>query len=68
MPDLQLKDVEACRKVYGAGGSPTEILLAIWGSKGNKIVQLYNYLGRIRNIRAMRIIRHLGLVFFLFSD
>uniref|UniRef100_A0A0R3Q4H8 non-specific serine/threonine protein kinase n=1 Tax=Brugia timori TaxID=42155 RepID=A0A0R3Q4H8_9BILA len=33
--------------------------LAIWGSKGNKVIQLYNCLGRAKLVRAMKAVRHL---------
>uniref|UniRef100_A0A915PC98 Protein kinase domain-containing protein n=1 Tax=Setaria digitata TaxID=48799 RepID=A0A915PC98_9BILA len=47
MPDIGNADVRACREA-GFFESPTENLLAIWGSKGNKIIQLYNCLGRVK--------------------
>uniref|UniRef100_A0A8R1TTB4 non-specific serine/threonine protein kinase n=1 Tax=Onchocerca volvulus TaxID=6282 RepID=A0A8R1TTB4_ONCVO len=58
MPDIGNVDVRACRDA-GSYESPTENLLAIWGSKGNKIIQLYNCLGRAKLVRAMKAIRHL---------
>ncbi|KAM3726021.1 Pelle-like serine/threonine-protein kinase [Dirofilaria immitis] len=58
MPDIGSADVRACRDA-GSFESPTENLLAIWGSKGNKITQLYNCLGRAKLVRAMKAIRHL---------
>ncbi|KHN79855.1 Serine/threonine-protein kinase pelle [Toxocara canis] len=58
MPDINNEDVEACRRARDSE-SPTEILLTIWGSKGNKVIQLYNLLARTRLVRAMEVIRHL---------
>lgn len=58
MPDIKNVDVEACRSARNSE-SQTDILLTIWGSKGNKVTQLYNYLGRVRLVRAMQSIRHL---------
>uniref|UniRef100_A0A914ZG23 non-specific serine/threonine protein kinase n=3 Tax=Parascaris univalens TaxID=6257 RepID=A0A914ZG23_PARUN len=58
MPDINNEDVEACRRARDPE-SPTEILLTIWGSKGNKVIQLYNLLARMRLVRAMEMIHHL---------
>uniref|UniRef100_A0A0R3RH50 non-specific serine/threonine protein kinase n=1 Tax=Elaeophora elaphi TaxID=1147741 RepID=A0A0R3RH50_9BILA len=58
MPDIGNADIRACRDV-GSFESPTENLLAIWGSKGNKAIQLYNCLGRAKLVRAMKAMRHL---------
>uniref|UniRef100_F1KSG8 non-specific serine/threonine protein kinase n=2 Tax=Ascaris TaxID=6251 RepID=F1KSG8_ASCSU len=58
MPDINNEDVEACRRARDPE-SPTEILLTIWGSKGNKVIQLYNLLARTRLVRAMEVIHHL---------
>lgn len=63
MPDIGNLDVQACRNAL-AYESPTEILLAIWGSKGNTIIQLYNCLGRAKLVRAMKAMRHLGSYYF----
>ncbi|CAG9539948.1 unnamed protein product [Cercopithifilaria johnstoni] len=58
MPDIGNADIQACRDA-GSFESPTENLLAIWGSKGNKVTQLYNCLGRAKLVRAMKAMRHL---------
>uniref|UniRef100_A0A0N5A9Q8 non-specific serine/threonine protein kinase n=1 Tax=Syphacia muris TaxID=451379 RepID=A0A0N5A9Q8_9BILA len=58
MRDLNALDIEYCRSV-GGRGSPSEVLLTIWGSKGNTVLQLYNYLARIKMPNAMHCIRHL---------
>ncbi|EJW86521.1 TKL/IRAK protein kinase [Wuchereria bancrofti] len=58
MPDIENTDIRACRDA-GSFESPTENLLAIWGSKGNKVIQLYNCLGRAKLVRAMKAMRHL---------
>ncbi|VDK49565.1 unnamed protein product [Anisakis simplex] len=58
MPDINNDDVEACRRARDSE-SPTEILLSIWGSKGNRITLLYNLLARARLVRAMEAVRHL---------
>lgn len=63
MSDIGNADIRACRNA-GSFESPTENLLAIWGSKGNKVIQLYNCLGRAKLVRAMKAMRHLG-VFYL---
>lgn len=62
MPDIGNADIRACRDA-GSFESPTENLLAIWGSKGNKVTQLYNCLGRAKLVRAMKAMRHLGMFF-----
>ena len=62
MKDINLIDIESCRLAVGCG-SPAEVLLTIWGSKGNTVLQLYNYLARNRMIAAMRCIRNLGTKF-----
>ncbi|VBB34825.1 unnamed protein product, partial [Acanthocheilonema viteae] len=58
MPDIGNADIRACRNA-GSFESPTENLLAIWGSKGNNVTQLYNCLGRAKLVRAMKAMRHL---------
>ncbi|EFO20867.1 TKL/IRAK protein kinase [Loa loa] len=58
MPDIGNIDIRACRDARSFE-SPTENLLAIWGSKGNKVTQLYSCLGRAKLVRAMKAMRHL---------
>lgn len=65
MPDIGNADMRACRNA-GPFESPTENLLAIWGSKGNNVTQLYNCLGRAKLVRAMKAVRHLGFFFLIF--
>lgn len=66
MRDLNALDIEYCRSV-GGRGSPSEVLLTIWGSKGNTVLQLYNYLARIKMPNAMHCIRHLGFLHILLA-
>ncbi|VDN05630.1 unnamed protein product [Thelazia callipaeda] len=58
MEGIGNSDVQACRDAR-AFESPTENLLAIWGSKGNTTVQLYNCLARAKLVRAMKVVSHL---------
>ncbi|VDK84327.1 unnamed protein product [Litomosoides sigmodontis] len=67
MPDIGNADIRACRDA-GPFESPTENLLAIWGSKGNKVTQLYNCLGRAKLVRAMKAMRHLVNPLFYFWE
>ncbi|VDN31988.1 unnamed protein product [Gongylonema pulchrum] len=55
MPDIGTVDVQACRNAL-AYESPTELLLSIWGSKGNTVIQLYNCLARAKLVRAMKVL------------
>ncbi len=44
--------------------SPTEELLRIWGTKGYSVLQLYKVLAKVKHLRAMKVIRHLGSFYF----
>lgn len=60
MPQIAVEDVTACRQAPLRHTSPTEELLRIWGTKGYSVLQLYKVLAKVKHVRAMKVIRHLG--------
>jgi hypothetical protein len=65
MPQIAAEDVNACRQAPMRRTSPTEELLRIWGTKGYSVLQLYKVLAKVKHVRAMKIIRHLGSFYLL---
>ena len=62
MPQIAAEDVNACRQAPSRHTSPTEELLRIWGTKGYSVLQLYKVLAKVKHVRAMKVIRHLGML------